>query len=100
MRRHDYTRASLIFSLACMTLFWGYAVGTKPLHASSSRSQEAETLQVAEGSKVTLQYVATVPGSTGLDYGTVSEFIQGSARDLSSVGATSGWNETRGRKDS
>jgi FKBP-type peptidyl-prolyl cis-trans isomerase 2 len=30
-----------------------------------------------EGSKVTLQYVATVPGSAGIDYGNVSEFIQG-----------------------
>jgi FKBP-type peptidyl-prolyl cis-trans isomerase 2 len=60
-----------------MTLFVGYGVGAEPLQASSSRSQEAETLQIAEGSKVTLQYVATVPGSTGLDYGTVSEFIQG-----------------------
>ena len=30
-----------------------------------------------EGSKVTLQYVASVPGSTGIDYGNVSEFIQG-----------------------
>ena len=77
MRRHDYTRASLIFSLACMTLFWGYVVGTKPLQASSSRSQEAETLQIADGSKVTLRYVGTVPGSTGIDYGNVSEFTQG-----------------------
>jgi len=30
-----------------------------------------------EGSKVTLQYVAIVPGSTGIDYGNISEFIQG-----------------------
>ena len=33
--------------------------------------------QIVEGSKVTLQYVATAPGSTGIDYGNVSEFIQG-----------------------
>jgi FKBP-type peptidyl-prolyl cis-trans isomerase 2 len=77
MKRHDYTRASLIFSLACMTLFGGYVVGATPPQASSSRSQNDDTLQIVEGSTVTLQYVATVPGSTGIDYGNISEFIQG-----------------------
>ena len=33
--------------------------------------------QIVEGSKVTLQYVASAPGPTGTDYGNVSEFIQG-----------------------
>jgi FKBP-type peptidyl-prolyl cis-trans isomerase 2 len=33
--------------------------------------------QIVEGSKVTLQYVATALGSTATDYGNVSEFIQG-----------------------
>ena len=77
MRRHDLTRASLIVSLACMTPLGGYGVGAESLQANSSRSQEAESSQIVEGSKVTLQYVATVPGSTGIDYGNVSEFIQG-----------------------
>jgi FKBP-type peptidyl-prolyl cis-trans isomerase 2 len=77
MRRHDRTRASLIVSLACMTLLGGYDVGAEPLQASSSRSPEAESSRIIDGSKVTLQYVATVPGSTGIDYGNVSEFIQG-----------------------
>ena len=77
MRRHDLTRASLIVSLACMALLGEYGVGAEPLQASSSRSQEDESSQIVEGSKVTLQYVATVPGSTGIDYGNVSEFIQG-----------------------
>ena len=77
MRRHDRTRASLIVSLACMTLLGGYDVGAEPLQASSSRSPEAESSRIIEGSKVTLQYVATVPGSTGIDYSNVSEFIQG-----------------------
>ena len=77
MRRHDRTRASLIVSLACMTLLGGYDVGAEPLQASSSRSPEAERSQIIDGSKVTLQYVASVPGSTGIDYGNVSEFIQG-----------------------
>jgi FKBP-type peptidyl-prolyl cis-trans isomerase 2 len=60
-----------------MALLGKCGVGPDPLQASSSRSQEDETLQIVEGSKVTLQYVATVPGSTGIDYGNVSEFIQG-----------------------
>ena len=77
MRRHDLTKASLIVSLACMTLFGGYGVGAKSPQASSSRSPEAESSRIVEGSKVTLQYVATVPGSTGIDYGNVKEFIQG-----------------------
>ena len=77
MRRHDYTKTSLIVSLACMTLFGGYVVGIMPPEASSFRSPEVENSRIVEGSKVTLQYVATVPGSTGIDFGNVSEFIQG-----------------------
>jgi FKBP-type peptidyl-prolyl cis-trans isomerase 2 len=77
MRRHDRTRASLMVSLACMTLLGGYDVGAEPLQADSSRSQEAESVRIVEGSKVTLQYVATVPGSTGIDYANISEFVQG-----------------------
>jgi FKBP-type peptidyl-prolyl cis-trans isomerase 2 len=77
MRRHDRTRVSLMVSIACMTLLGGYGVGAEPLQADSSRSQEAESVRIVEGSKVTLQYVATVPGSTGIDYGNISEFVQG-----------------------
>ena len=78
MRRHDRTRASLIVSLACMTLLGGYGVGAEPLQARSSRSPEAENSRIVDGSKVTFQYVTSVPGSTGLNSGTaVSEFIQG-----------------------
>jgi len=77
MRRHDLTRASLMVSLACMALLGKCGVGPDPLQASSSPSPEAESSRIVEGSKVTLQYVATVPGSTGIDYGNVSEFIQG-----------------------
>jgi FKBP-type peptidyl-prolyl cis-trans isomerase 2 len=76
MRRYAYTKVSLIVSLACMMLFGGYVVGAKPPHASSSRSPEAESSRVVEGSTVTFQYVATVAGSTRSDYGDVSELIQ------------------------
>ena len=48
-----------------------------PTKDQTADSPEAESLQIVEGSKVTLQYVATVPGSTGIDYGDISEFIQG-----------------------
>jgi FKBP-type peptidyl-prolyl cis-trans isomerase 2 len=78
MRRHNLTRDSLLVSLACMTLLGGYGVGAEPLQASSSRSPEAENSRIVEGSKVTFQYVTSVPGSTELKSGTaVSEFIQG-----------------------
>src|SRR5437773_12444387 len=77
MRRHGRTRASLIVSLACMTLLGGYGVGVEPLQARSPRFPEAESTRIVDGSKVTLQYVASVPGSTGIDYGNVSEFILG-----------------------
>ena len=76
MRRFDLTKASLIVSLACMMLFGGYVVGAKSPQASS-RSPEAESLRVLEGSLVTFQYVATVPDSPEIDHGNVSEFIQG-----------------------
>jgi len=77
MRRHDLTKANLVLSLACMTLFGGYGIGAKSSQTGSCRSPETESSRIVDGSKVTLQYVATVPGSTGIDYGNVSEFIQG-----------------------
>ena len=77
MSRHDLTRASYVVSLFCMTLLGGYGVGAEPPQASSSPSPAAESSRIIEGSKVILQYVATVRSSTGIDYGNVSEFIQG-----------------------
>jgi FKBP-type peptidyl-prolyl cis-trans isomerase 2 len=77
MRRHDLTRVSLMVSLACMTLLGNSFVGAEPLRANSSRSQEAESSRIVDGSTVTLQYVASVSGSTGIHYGNVSQFIEG-----------------------
>lgn len=77
MKRQDLTRASLIVSLACMAPFGEYALGAEPLQVHSSLSGESESSRIVDGSKVTLQYVASVPGSTGIDYGNVSESIQG-----------------------
>lgn len=76
MRRYDLT-ASLIIILACMAPLGEDGVRAESLQANSSRSHEAESSQIVEGSKVTLQYVASVPGSKGIDYGNVSEFVQG-----------------------
>lgn len=76
MRRLDLTKASLIVSLACMTLFGVYVLGAKSLQAGL-HSLEEENSRVVEGSLVTFQYVAFVPGSTGIDDSYVSEFIQG-----------------------
>jgi FKBP-type peptidyl-prolyl cis-trans isomerase 2 len=77
IKRYDLTKASLMVSVACMTLLGGYSVGAEPLQASSSPSSAAKSVRIVEGSKVILQYVATVPGPTEIDYGNVSKFIQG-----------------------
>jgi FKBP-type peptidyl-prolyl cis-trans isomerase 2 len=77
MRRHDRTRASLTVSLACMTLLGINGVGGEPIQASSSRSSEAKSAHIGDGSKVTLQYVVSVSGLSGIEYDEVREFIQG-----------------------
>jgi hypothetical protein len=75
MKRYALIRAGLIVSLICMAPFSGYSVAAEHLHTSPS--QETETSRVVEGAKVTIEYIATVPSSVGIDYGNVSEFIQG-----------------------
>jgi FKBP-type peptidyl-prolyl cis-trans isomerase 2 len=78
MRRHSLTKTSLILvSFACMMFPGEYSIGAKTPQIPTSRPQTAETPQIVDGSKVTLQYVARVPDSTGIDYGNISEFIQG-----------------------
>jgi hypothetical protein len=86
--------ASLIIILTGMGLPWGMVLAEYVQEASSSRPQDAENSPIVEGSKVTLQYVATVPGSAGIDYGNISEFIQGH-HEISGVGAGSCWNDAR-----
>ena len=73
MKRLNPTRTSLIASLACMT----FLAAAELTQASCSHASDAENLRIVEGSKVTLQYVASVPGSTDINYANVSEFVQG-----------------------
>jgi len=63
--------------LACTALLGEYGIEAKTPQLNSSQSQAADNPQIVDGSKVTLQYVATVPGSAGIDYGNISEFVQG-----------------------
>ena len=78
MRRHDFRSLGLIIGLVWMVLLGNWSLGADPLVASASRSPETEDSQIVEGSKVTFQFVTTVPGSPGLPSGTgVGEFIQG-----------------------
>lgn len=73
MKRLDLTRTSLFAGLAFMTFLAGAALP----QGGASHASEAENLRIVEGSKVTLQYVASVPGLTGINYANVSEFVQG-----------------------
>ena len=56
-----------------------YGISAEPLEkADPIISQEPDEVeQIVDGSKVTIQYVASARGSTDIDYGNVSEFIQG-----------------------
>lgn len=71
MERHHVIGAGLVCGLL---LIGGYTLGTGLL---PQLSQEAQRTQIVEGSKVTMLYRATVPGSTGMNYGDISEFIEG-----------------------
>ena len=78
MRRHGLTKMSfIVLSLACMVLLGKYSLGAQTPQIADSRLQMVDSAHIVEGSKVTLQYVARVPGSTGIDYSNISEFIQG-----------------------
>lgn len=47
------------------------------VHKMDTEPDQAGSDQIMEGSKVTLQYVASAQDSTGIDYGNVTEFVQG-----------------------
>ena len=74
--------AAVVLSLGIVpTVFGAYGVESQPardpLMEQSTNRMDSGSDQIIEGSKVTIQYVATAPDSTVTDYGNVSEFIQG-----------------------
>jgi len=82
MKLTSLRTAAVVLSLGIVpTVYGAYGVESQsvrePLMEQSTNRMDTGSDQIVEGSKVTLQYVATAPGSTGIDYGNVSEFIQG-----------------------
>jgi FKBP-type peptidyl-prolyl cis-trans isomerase 2 len=57
---------------------YGYGVETQSVREPlMEHRMDSGSDQIVEGSKVTLQYMATASGSTVTDYGDISEVIQG-----------------------
>lgn len=78
MTRQGLTKMSfIVLSFTCMVLVGKSSLGAQTPQIADSRLQMVDSAHIVEGSKVTLQYVARVPGSTGIDYSNISEFIQG-----------------------
>ena len=71
--------AAIVLSLGIVTATYGMESqpGRDAFMEQATNRMDSGSDQIVEGSKVTLQYVATAPGSTVTDYGNVSEFIQG-----------------------
>ena len=78
MRRHDYTKTSLVVSLACMTLFGGYVVGVKrsgsEFFSFSGGREHADRGRLESRTRVCGHCSRF---GSGIDYDDVSEFIQG-----------------------
>lgn len=78
--KHTFLRtAVVVLSLGTVPIAYGALSPSvrEPFIEQSTNRMDSGSGQIVEGSKVTLQYVATTPGSTATDYGNVSEFIQG-----------------------
>ncbi|MEO7862771.1 MAG: hypothetical protein ABIU05_20510, partial [Nitrospirales bacterium] len=78
--KHTFLRtAVVVLSLGTGPIAYGALSPSvrEPFIEQSTNRMDSGSGQIVEGSKVTLQYVATTPGSTATDYGNVSEFIQG-----------------------
>ncbi len=82
MKHISLRTAAVVFSLSIVpTAFGAYGVDSQsvqdPLMEQSTNRMDSGSDQIIDGSKVTIQYVATAPCSTVTDYGNISEFIQG-----------------------
>ncbi len=71
--------AAVVLSLGMIPATYGLQSqpNRDPSTEPATNKIDAGSDQIMEGSKVTLQYVATTPGSIAIDYGNVSEFVQG-----------------------
>ena len=71
--------AAVVLSLGIVPAAYGVESQSVryPFMEEAKSNIDSGSDQIVEGSKVTLQYVASAPGPTGTDYGNVSEFIQG-----------------------
>lgn len=71
--------AAVVLSLGMIPATYGSQSqpNRDPYTEPATNKIDAGSDQIMEGSKVTLQYVATTPGSVAIDYGNVSEFVQG-----------------------
>lgn len=74
-------RAALVSALMCVApILGGGGAGVETLEAYSPvphGSNSPATATIVDGSRVTVLYTATVAGSPGIDYGNVSEFVEG-----------------------
>ena len=79
MKHTSLRTAAVVLSLSIVPAAYGLESKSvrDPFMEQATNKMDSGSDQIVEGSKVTLQYVATAPGSTGTDYGNVSEFIQG-----------------------
>lgn len=70
--------AAVVLSLGMVPSAYGLEsqLDWDPSTEQATNKMDSGSDQIVEGSKVTLQYVATARGSTGTDYGNVSECIQ------------------------
>ena len=74
-----YVIGASVISLACIMSISGSWADL------SAQSPETLSPQIVEGSKVTVQYVILAPDLAPIDYGMVSEFIQGRHEVLPAV---------------
>lgn len=79
MKHAPILAAAVVLSLGTVPAGYGMASQFEqdaPTERATTKTSSGSD-QIVEGSRVTLQYVASAPGSTEIDYGNVTEFIQG-----------------------
>src|SRR5438270_12581164 len=79
MKYTPFLTAAVVLSLSIVPAGYGLVPQPEqdPFTEQATNKIGSGSDQIVEGSKVTLQYVAIALGSSEIDYGNVSEFIQG-----------------------